>query len=483
MKKITIYVILVVTALGSVAEIDAMSTSIARQARQGYRGGTRQIVRNAPAQPSWGQRFYSYWFSGKGSEVANTPTVLATTEHQTKAPTVMPLPISQEVSAIEDTTPIFGLGSWIPGTAASKERQYVSSINEVLDKMQKDGVTQESINQYKKRRREYMDLTGKDFNPIATKSSLLVNQSIKDLTYINANDNGLFPKNNILEQLYNLGVRVSSAEAGYIIKKSGWDIRAKKIANMVNTIKDSEKLTIQDIGYVASLVASTYRIFQVFGVDIAPYFGRTLNIKDMQWLSDAFLEIQEKTDQNVFTGIISNGEKQYKNARADIYPISYFNQNVPTNNTHLSHFSGESRPSRPDYLQYPTGYSRISSQDNTVASFVRYLKQNNYGETFLAKAKQAGFFESGVGLTALPSYGASSSARNTLIRELGLPHDASYETIKDAFYEFSKKAALDVTRDITGPLYIKLKTEINPAWNDYNAELAKAKNEQLLATE
>lgn len=77
----------------------------------------------------------------------------------------------------------------------------------------------------------------------------------------------------------------------------------------------------------------------------------------------------------------------------------------------------------------------------------------------------------------------NSPVRNKLIELLSMPYYSSDAEIKKAFYKFVKTAHSDVTKDVTGPRYIKLQTEVNPAWNAYNAELAKEKSKQQQARE
>lgn len=86
--------------------------------------------------------------------------------------------------------------------------------------------------------------------------------------------------------------------------------------------------------------------------------------------------------------------------------------------------------------------------------------------------KDAGFSNISIGKKEITGF-EDDSARSNIRRLLGLSSEASDRNIQDAYNKFVRTARSDVTQDITGPLYIKWKVEVEPVWDAYNKELQK----------
>jgi hypothetical protein len=101
--------------------------------------------------------------------------------------------------------------------------------------------------------------------------------------------------------------------------------------------------------------------------------------------------------------------------------------------------------------------------------------------------KQAGFF--GIGRTQQKQqyeqqrgtqFGTPSFdiAKNRLTQLLGIPATATEKEVSNAYRKFVLQYHPDVTKNSKHPMSLKLKDEINPAWDDYNAALTKVKQEK-----
>ena len=86
--------------------------------------------------------------------------------------------------------------------------------------------------------------------------------------------------------------------------------------------------------------------------------------------------------------------------------------------------------------------------------------------------KEAGF--TNISIVAAQKEGfEGDSARFNIIRSLDLRPEASDKEILDAYNKFARTARADVTKDITGPFYIKWQTEVKPVWEAYNEQLKR----------
>ncbi len=333
--------------------------------------------------------------------------------------------------------PTFGWKSLLPGSTEYTVKTLVNSMNGLVRKMQQEGVSLKNIAEYKNLRSQYEKLSpGKDYNPIAGHSSLLKDAADNILRHIRADEDGWFSQNDILKQLYNLGVRLNPEDIANLIKSTQWDERAKHIANMIDQIKNNEKLTIKKIGYMASMIVSSYQLFKSFGVDIFPYFRRQLNMDDMVWLSSEWRSIKKQTDYNVPTGGVANGQEMFANARLDNRTIAY----LKSQTTEGVHQSRKVYPERSPYRDYPQGYASRAEETNPTAPLLREMRETNYVDTFLDRAQKAGFFESpnvGEETLALPT-NSFDSAYNVLME------DGKYVPNEPAFRSFMLEYAPDI---------------------------------------
>lgn len=90
--------------------------------------------------------------------------------------------------------------------------------------------------------------------------------------------------------------------------------------------------------------------------------------------------------------------------------------------------------------------------------------------------KEAGFTNISIGekeTTEQKEGFEDDSARFNIIRLLTLRPEASDKEILDAYNKFTRTARADVTKDITGPLYIKWQTEVKPAWEVHSQQLQR----------
>lgn len=67
------------------------------------------------------------------------------------------------------------------------------------------------------------------------------------------------------------------------------------------------------------------------------------------------------------------------------------------------------------------------------------------------------------------------STKNKLTQLLGIAASSSEKEISDAYRKFAIQHHPDVTKDPNNPMSLKLKHEINPAWDEYNKALSAVK--------
>lgn len=335
--------------------------------------------------------------------------------------------------------PTFGWKSNIPGTTEYQLKQLVNSMDQLVKEMEQKGVADKDISRYKELRAQYAQLMpDQDYNPLKEKSSLLVNEAKRYLSRLEP-ESGFFPESMILKQLYDLGIRLSTEEIADIVKSTGWDAFAKRLADKIEVIQDTNKLTIESIGIPASLIVSSYRLFQSFGIDITPYFGRSFNMEAMAWLSSEWLSIKQATNQEVFTGGSVNGKPVYANARLDNLPLSYLKSDVILG----MHMSRAKKAERDPYRDYPIGYGQQSIETNPAAPILKEMRKDNYKylNNFIANAKNAGFFRS-EGPQALA---LSANSFKDMFKQMynQLMRDGVYQENEPLFRKFIQEYALD----------------------------------------
>ncbi len=109
------------------------------------------------------------------------------------------------------------------------------------------------------------------------------------------------------------------------------------------------------------------------------------------------------------------------------------------------------------------------------------------GEYVINLLKQAGF--SGIGARRQEyheqQYGSSQfgtesfgTARNKLAQLLGIAASSSEKEISNAYRKFVMQYHPDITKNPNNPMSLKLKNEINPAWDEYNKALNAVKQEK-----
>jgi hypothetical protein len=69
-------------------------------------------------------------------------------------------------------------------------------------------------------------------------------------------------------------------------------------------------------------------------------------------------------------------------------------------------------------------------------------------------------------------------AKNKLTQLLGIPATSSEKEVSNAYRKFVMQYHPDVTKNPNNPMSLKLKNEINPAWDEYNEGLKQMKQEK-----
>jgi DnaJ domain len=127
-----------------------------------------------------------------------------------------------------------------------------------------------------------------------------------------------------------------------------------------------------------------------------------------------------------------------------------------------------------DYESYPNEV-KIDVEFNEK-EYQNWLKSGKSKNFFYPEWEQA--FKSGFKFGREFSQDQLTVTKNTITQLLGIAATSSEKEISNAYRKFAMQYHPDVTQDPNNPMSLKLKNEINPAWDEYNKALTAAKQEQ-----
>jgi hypothetical protein len=143
-------------------------------------------------------------------------------------------------------------------------------------------------------------------------------------------------------------------------------------------------------------------------------------------------------------------------------------------NAKRDYLFNEYRKRTGDYESYP--YEVKIKVDFNEREYQDWLKSGKSKNFFYPEWEQA--FKSGFKFGGGSLQDQLTAAKNKMTQSLGIAATLSEKEISDAYRKFAMQYHPDVTKDPNNPMSLKLKNEINPAWDDYNKALSAAKQEK-----
>jgi len=143
-------------------------------------------------------------------------------------------------------------------------------------------------------------------------------------------------------------------------------------------------------------------------------------------------------------------------------------------NAKRDYLFNEYRKRTGDYESYPNEVKiKVDFNEREYRDWLKSGKSKNF---FYPEWEQAFKFGSKFGEGS--SQDQLTVAKNTITQLLGIAATSSEKEISDAYKKFAMQYHPDVTKDPNNPMSLKLKNEINPAWDDYNKALSAVKQEK-----